>query len=273
MNSIFYFFKGILIGAGAILPGISSGVFCVVFGIYEKLLDSILYFFKNTKKNIKFLFPIVIGIILGVLFFSNILNYLLYKFPIQTNSIFVGLILGTIPSLVKNVNSKENFNPINLLFTIIAFFIVILSSLIENTFLVQSQSSISFFSLVISGICMSAGIVIPGISSTAILMLLGVYSTYINSISSLYFPVLIPFGIGIIIGSLAFMKFIKILFKNCYAKTFYTIIGFTLGSTILLLPDFNFDISSMIVIPCILLGFTISNSLANFQKGRSFLKK
>ena len=31
--------KGIAIGAGAILPGISSGVLCVVFGIYETLLN------------------------------------------------------------------------------------------------------------------------------------------------------------------------------------------------------------------------------------------
>ena len=45
------FFIGILIGGGAILPGISSGVLCVIFGIYEKLLDSILNFFKDIKKN------------------------------------------------------------------------------------------------------------------------------------------------------------------------------------------------------------------------------
>ena len=47
MNNVSNFFKGILIGAGAILPGISSGVLCVIFGLYEKLLNSILGFFKN----------------------------------------------------------------------------------------------------------------------------------------------------------------------------------------------------------------------------------
>ena len=51
MSLIINFFKGIAIGAGAILPGISSGVLCVIFGIYEKLLDSVLSFFKNIKQN------------------------------------------------------------------------------------------------------------------------------------------------------------------------------------------------------------------------------
>ena len=83
--------KGIAIGAGAILPGISSGVLCVIFGIYEKLLNSILHFFKDIKNNIKFLAPIIIGCFLGIFLFGNMLNYFLYKFPIQTKSLFIGL--------------------------------------------------------------------------------------------------------------------------------------------------------------------------------------
>ena len=85
--------KGILIGSGAILPGISSGVLCIIFGIYEKLLDSIIHFFKNIKANIKFLLPISIGVAIGVLIFSNFLNYFLINFSLQTKSIFIGLIL------------------------------------------------------------------------------------------------------------------------------------------------------------------------------------
>ena len=61
MNFLSNCLKGIAIGSGAILPGISSGVFCVIFGIYDKLLNSILNFFSDIKNNFKFLFPIVIG--------------------------------------------------------------------------------------------------------------------------------------------------------------------------------------------------------------------
>ena len=61
MQSFSNFIKGTFIGAGAILPGISSGVLCIIFGIYEKLIDSILGFFKDIKKNLKFLIPIALG--------------------------------------------------------------------------------------------------------------------------------------------------------------------------------------------------------------------
>lgn len=109
MNFIFRFFIGILIGAGAILPGISSGVFCVIFGIYENLINSIVIFFEKPIKNFKYLFPLFIGGIIGILILGKILNLLLYTYPLQTKSMFIGLILGCFPSLLKNINTSKNF--------------------------------------------------------------------------------------------------------------------------------------------------------------------
>ena len=93
MNFISNLIKGIVIGAGAILPGISSGVICVIFGVYEKLLNSILNFFKNIKENFKLLFPIALGAIFGIVLFGNILKVLFYSYPIQTKFTFIGLII------------------------------------------------------------------------------------------------------------------------------------------------------------------------------------
>ena len=109
MHFLLDFFKGIAIGAGAILPGISSGVLCVVFGIYESLLNCALNFFKNIKFNLKLLFPIGLGAFVGVVLFGNILKYIFYAYPIQTKSIFVGLIIGSIPELLKEAKSKNGF--------------------------------------------------------------------------------------------------------------------------------------------------------------------
>ena len=247
--------KGIAIGSGAILPGISSGVLCVIFGIYEKLLDSILNFFNDMKKNTKFLFPILIGIGIGMLIFSNLLNYFLFQFPIQTKSIFIGLILGSIPNLIKEVNYKTNFKFHYLFYTLLAFLVGIASVILEKHISASSTaSSFSYLYLIISGLVMSVGIIVPGVSSTIILMLMGVYSTYLSSVSCLYFPVLIPMGIGLILGCLVCMKTTKFLLNNFYAQTFYTIIGFTLGSIFVLLPDIGFDLNGLICVLCILLG-------------------
>ena len=251
---------GIAIGSGAILPGISSGVFCVIFGIYEKLIDSILNFFKFPKKNFKFLLPIFIGMFIGVFIFSNLINYFLIKIPLQTKSIFIGLILGSIPSLFKEVNKNYKFKLKYLLFTLISFILGILSVFLESNISTNIASvNFNFLYLLLSGFLMSIGVIVPGVSSTVILMLMGVYSSYISSISSLYFPILIPLGIGLILGSIIFMKITNFLLKKFYIQTFYTIIGFTLGSIFVLFPNIQYDLNGLICIICISIGCLIIN--------------
>ncbi len=240
MNFLWNCLKGVAIGSGAILPGISSGVFCVIFGIYEKLLDSILNFFDDVKNNLKFLFPIVLGTAFGVVLFGNVLNYCLFQFPIQTKSIFIGLILGTLPSLFKEITKKQAFKPCYWLFFLLALLLGIGCFFLENTLsLSASLENVSFFYLVLCGFFMSVGIVVPGVSSTIILMLFGIYSVYLSSVSTLYAPVLIPIGIGVIFGGFFFMKLTKFLLNRFYAPTFSCIIGFTVGSIFVLLPTFS----------------------------------
>ena len=183
MHFVSNIFKGVVLGAGAILPGISSGVLCVIFGIYEKLLDSILYFFKDIKKNFRFLSPIFIGVFIGVLLFSNVLQYLLNTFHIQTNSIFIGLILGTIPTLLNTLNNEEsgselinknynkkvknlnNITKLKYFFTfLICFSIGVGNVLLENSLStenIESIENINSLYLMLSGFIMSVGIVVP----------------------------------------------------------------------------------------------------------------
>lgn len=155
MNFLSNCLKGIAIGSGAILPGISSGVFCVIFGIYSKLLNSILNFFSDIKNNFKFLFPIIVGAVLGIILFGNLLNYCLFQFPIQTKSIFIGLILGSLPALVKEVQQKEKFKPSYLVFFFITLSIGIGCIFLESTLEIHSLENINFLYLVLCGFCMS----------------------------------------------------------------------------------------------------------------------
>ncbi len=274
MNGFLNIIKGIFIGAGAIVPGVSSGVLCVIFGIYEKLLDAVLNFFKDIKQNIKFLLPIALGVGIGVLLFSNMLNYLLYEFPIQTKSIFIGLIIGTIPSLIREVNEKETFKPQNVIYLLIALAIGIITVVLENRMhIITNLDNMSIMYLVMCGAIMSVGIVVPGVSSTIILMLLGVYSVYLQSVANLYLPVLIPLGIGLILGSIIVMKLTKKLLEKYYAQTFYSIIGFTIGSIFVLLPQGMTLLETILCVLCIILGVYIShipNIIKNFKTSKMF---
>jgi putative membrane protein len=251
--------QGIAIGSGAILPGISSGVLCVIFGIYETLLDCVLNFFKNFKQNFKVLFPIALGAFIGIIIFGKILKYLFFAYPVQIKFIFIGLIIGCIPSLFKEVKSKASIKPYYFLFTLIAFFIgillVILEKNITNNIFVANYNILL---LIFVGFITSAGVVIPGVSSTLILMLFGIYEKYLDAISYIYLPFLIPLGVGLILGCFVFMKLTKFLLNKFYPQTFFTIIGFTLGSIFVLYPGFSFDITGVISILSLFLGLTLS---------------
>ena len=250
--------KGILLGAGAILPGISSGVICVILGIYEKLVNSILNIFKDFKNNLNFLLPLVIGGIIGIFAFGNGLNYLFSMYPMQLNYSFMGLILGTTPTLFKN-STKNGFKLHYLIYTIIAFIISIIFINYQNTASFSCiDRNFSTLYYIICGLFMSIGIVVPGVSSTVILMILNIYKIYLEAISCLNLSVLLPLGTGIIIGSIFWLKIIQILLKKYNSQTFFAIIGFVFGSLLVMYPGFTLNYSGLISIILFLLCFFIS---------------
>lgn len=258
MHFAFSVIKGIFIGAGAILPGISSGVLCVIFGIYEKLVNSILNIFKDFKNSFTFLFPIIIGIFIGFLLFGNILNYTFSHFEYECKLLFLGLILGSVPSLFKQVNKKYSFRFHYLIYTFISFlfglFLFLLENKISNSYTFSQNSTIL---LCLSGFAMSAGIVIPGVSSTVILMCFGSYYIYLESIATFNISVLFPMGIGVVLGCIVFLILIRFLLKNYSCQTYYSIIGFVLGSTLILLPS-QFNLISIFLFIC---GFLVALKL------------
>ncbi len=264
MDFIINTLKGIVIGAGAILPGISSGVLLVIFGIYQKLIDSILGFFKDIRKNFKFLFPIAFGAFIGIVLFGNIINFLFTSYPTITNFSFIGFILGTIPILFKEANNNSSFKPHYLIYTIITFTLTLVLLKFETTFDFSLTSShYSNLYLMLCGLLMSIGIVVPGVSSTAILMILGIYPTYLLAISTVDLQILIPFGIGLVIGGLIFLFIIKFLLKNYFSESYYGIIGFVLGSIFIIFPGFTFDLNGVISLIFFSICFVIAY---NFEK-------
>lgn len=246
--------------------GISSGVLCVIFGIYDKLVESVLEIFHDFKKNFLFLLPIMIGCFIGIILFGNILDFLFASYPIPTKYAFIGLILGSIPILLRKVNSTRTFRLHYFIYTFIAFGIGLLAVILEhyissniNLLFIDITPSLSTILLfIIAGFFMSIGIVIPGVSSTLILMCFGIYNIYLTAISTLNLSVLIPLGIGVIIGMIIFLKLIKYLLDHYYMQTFYSIIGFTIGSILVLYSPLNLNITSIISIILLITCFYIA---------------
>lgn len=240
------------------------GVFCVVFGLYEKLIDACLHFFKDIKKNTAFLCPIILGALASIFIFSNFLQIAFDNFYIITSYAFIGLILGSLPIVFKQSDvSKITISHIMCL--ILSFVFSIYLIVIEkNT--IYSISSFSNSYLILAGFLMSAGIVIPGISKTVILMMLGVYSSYLTAISSLNFSILIPLGIGLILGSVIFMLIINFLFSHFKSYTYFLILGFVLGSVLVIFPGFTFSFECVLGILLAGLCFFLTYKLGILKK-------
>ena len=66
-NFLLRILQGALIGLGAVLPGISGGVLCVVFGIYKPIMELLAEPFKRFKTHVPKLIPVIIGGVIGFL--------------------------------------------------------------------------------------------------------------------------------------------------------------------------------------------------------------
>ena len=266
MNFLLNIIKGILIGSGAILPGISSGVMCVIFGIYEDLLNRLLNFFKNPVDNFKFFLPYIIGGIIGILLVGKLLLYLFNTFHTATCFAFIGLILGCVPSVIKQCGNNIENKFLHWLCLILTLTFSIYLVALEWSYNDITTQITSPLSLGLSGLFMSAGVVVPGISSSAILMIMGIYETYLSAIANINLEILFPLGIGLMIGSYIFLKLISMLFSHFKTYTYYAISGFTLGSVFVIFPGFAFDIETLIGVALCVICFAVSYSLAKIEK-------
>ena len=113
-------YRGFFIGITDLIPGVSGGTIAFLLGIYDELLTSISGFFsRNWKKYIGFLLPLGIGIGVTLLLFSRVIEYLLKNYYAPTQFFFLGLIIGILPFLTKQVNVKKDFKFIHLLVLLI----------------------------------------------------------------------------------------------------------------------------------------------------------
>lgn len=238
--------KGFVMGIANIIPGVSGGTLAIILGIYEDFISSISHFLKNIKKNIKFLLPIVIGIGLSIVSMSNVIDYSYKHYPIPTTLFFVGLVLGGIPLLYGKVKGKKDSTKLSntIIFTL-TFLLVIFMAFADKIFSTGSVnlsnlSILGYILLFVVGVIAAATMVIPGVSGSLVLMLLGYYYPIIALIKDLSkfenlqtnLPILIVFGLGILLGIVLISKLIEYLFKKFETKTYYGVLGFIFASVL-----------------------------------------
>lgn len=243
--------KGIVVGISNIIPGVSGGTMMVSMGIYDKLIHCITHFFKEFKENIKFLLPIGIGLLLGLVGLSFIIEPAFEHFPLQTNCMFIGLIIGGLPAIFKKV--KGNKFKFGYVFPLVIFFALVVGMAAigekEGVSADLTFNVINVIKLFGVGVIASATMVIPGVSGSMMLLLMGYYNPIIETINAFFkalvkfdMPallqccgVLIPMALGIIIGVILIAKLVELIFNKCPLYAYWGIIGLIVASPIAIL--------------------------------------
>ncbi len=236
-ENITKFIKGLIIGVASLTAG--AGTLAIVLGIYDRCMEIISNPFKNFKENLKYIWPIVLGIVISAACCANAVAFLLENYHAYTMCAFLGIIIGGIPTLIATAN-KKGFKKKYLLSMIVALIItIIVTAIASNTKEGKIVEYIGIPELIIYGAIYAWGAVMPGMTTMHILIFMGVLAPILEGFTSLDFRIIIPFGIGYIVIALTTAGMITYLFKRFYGMTYYAIIGFSITSLVMFIPKFS----------------------------------
>lgn len=235
------FAKGVGIGAANTVPGVSGGTIAAITGIYDRLIHAISTFFSDWKANLQLLLPIAAGVVLGIGLFASVVDYLLAAFPQATAFFFIGLILGSLPFLLRQLSGRRIGVPQGVAF-LLAAAIVVVMGVAGRPPITEPMSELTVSSgvwLFLAGVISSATMIIPGVSGSFVLLLIGMYSTFISAVRTGNVPLLLVFVVGSLIGIVAVSRVLDILFQRFYATTYWAIVGLVVGSVAGIWPGFG----------------------------------
>ncbi len=257
--------KGMVVGAGAIIPGVSGGVLCVVFGIYQPMMALLAHPIKSFKTYYKMFIPFLIGWLAGFLLIAKLVEMLFAASASIAIALFVGLIAGTLPSLFKEAGKNGTDNKSRIGFTLGLFLMFTLLLLLDN----QSSSSITpnIWWFAFSGLIWGFSLIIPGLSSSSILIFMGLYQPMTSGIAALDMAVIIPLIAGLAVTVLLFARLVNHLFEKHHGIMHHTIIGIVIASTLLIIPtEYPNWWSLVISVVCFAAGFAASVLMDKLDK-------
>ena len=273
--------KGMVIGIANMIPGVSGGTMMVAMGIYDKLIHCITHLFTELKKSILFLLPIAIGMGIAVVGGAFGLEYLFENFPLQTNLLFIGLIIGGLPAIWKKVKGNK-VKTGHIIAGLIFFGIVAAMAVMgetEGNAADMTFNLLNVIKLLGVGVVAAATMVIPGVSGSMMLLLMGYYNPILTAITDFISAavafdmkgimqgvgVLAPFGIGVVVGIFAIAKLIEIIFEKFPLYAYWAIIGLIVASPVAIIAMNSFPAITFVGVltgaVALVIGFVIAMKL------------
>lgn len=244
--------KGACVGIADAIPGVSGGTIAFILKIYDRLLDAIDLNIKKLIKNLPFIIPLGIGVVLGIFAASKVLGYLFENHNVPTQFFFMGIIIGSLPAIFKECRSSGKLKPVHILpFAIAAVGIVLFNSLKEGSAAIGTNP----VAIIVMTAIAAAAMILPGLSGALVLKILGGYDGAIQAVSTLDIGTLIFYAVGAVIGLLGAAKIISILLSKCKTGTYCAILGLIIGSIPAIYPrEFALNAEGIIAILFFIIG-------------------
>ncbi|MFC5711232.1 DUF368 domain-containing protein [Thalassorhabdus alkalitolerans] len=227
-------------GISDLIPGVSGGTIALLVGVYYRLIAAIDGIFsREWKKHLMFLIPLGTGVVLALLSMSRLIEWLLADYPQPTFFFFLGLIIGIIPFLLKEVDYKKTFKGKHIALLLAAAAIVASTAFIrdeEMSAVMSNLTAMDYLLLFFGGWAASSAMILPGVSGSFVFLLIGIYPTVLNAISTINIPVIIVVGAGIALGLIITSKIIKKLIRNYKIGTYAVMTGLVTGSIFVVFP-------------------------------------
>lgn len=256
MNLFVKIIQGALIGAGAVLPGVSGGVLAVLFGVYKPLMKLLAHPLKEWKNSLMQLWPILLGVVIGYIGIAKVLETVLATYESQALALFVGMTIGILPSLFREAGEKgrdtKSWVSMGVVF-LAGLGVLIVCQVTELTI------TPNFVWNMFGGFCLVLSMIAPGMSSSVLLLPLkataadgstiSLYQHVTGAIGNMDFAALVPIGVGALLTLVLLTQAIDWLLNNHYSVTFHGIIGIVIAATIFTVPTaaFTAGVSSCLV--------------------------
>ena len=265
------FIKGIVVGIGGVAPGLSGSILLIIFGLYQQTLDTLSSLFRNFKEKLRFLLPLVAGMVLGVILFSNLIDFFMTSHPVPTRFCFLGLILGTLPMVWKDVR-KNGFSPWY-------YGLIVLAAGLGIWFFTANPHAFpqvtdpNLLQCLVLGVAVAATAIIPGVDPAVFLTTLGLYEADVGALADLRLSILLPMALGLAFGAVLISGGMSFLFRHAYTATYSIIFGIFLSMIPNMLPENGWTSCTPLCICLLAAGFCLSYYLGDITGNNCRIRK
>ncbi len=239
---------GVLMGLANLVPGISGGTMLLAAGVYPGFISAIaeLSTLRFKLRSIVLMATIVGAAVLAILLLAGTMRSLVIEQRWIMYSLFIGLTLGGLPLVWKLARPAT---PAVFGGAVAAF---VLMALMQVGFgSGSSGGEASMFFLFLSGLAGASAMILPGVSGGYLLLLLGQYENILGGVDTLKhgllggpdiglimesMSVVIPVGIGVLVGVIGVSNLLKWLLERFEKATLGALLGLLLGAVVGLWP-------------------------------------